>query len=129
MKKIWWSAGLMLLFISSLYGYSAADERSAAGGEKDITLGAPTTLKIMIVPNGSQLTWGLSPQDPEMVTGYEIVRSDRASGPFDIVATVPKGVSEYIDTTASKEIIYYYKISAKAGNIYSEYSNTVTGER
>lgn len=121
----------MILILVSLYGYSAADERSIAGGEKDITLGAPTTLKLVIVPNGFKLTWKLSPQDPGMVTGYEIVRADRASGPFDNVAIVNKGVSEYIDTTAAKEIIYYYKVRvrARAGDIYSSYSNTVTGER
>jgi len=83
----------------------------------------------VIVPNGFKLTWRISPQDPGIVTGYEIVRSDRASGPFDIVATVKKEVFEYIDTTASKEIIYYYKVRARAGNIYSPFSNTVTGER
>jgi hypothetical protein len=56
-------------------------------------------------------------------------RSDRATGPFDDVASVNKGVSEYIDITASYEIISYYKVRAKAGDIYSPYSNTVTGER
>ncbi len=128
MKKIGWCIGLIFLLVS-LCGYSGADEKSVAGGEKDITLGAPTALKLVIVPNGFKLTWKLSPQDPGIVTGYEIVRADRASGPFDNVASVNKEVSEYIDTTASKEIIYYYKVRAKAGNIYSPDSNTVTGER
>jgi hypothetical protein len=63
------------------------------------------------------------------VTGYEIARSDLASGPFSKVASVDKGVSQYIDTTASKEIIYYYKVRAVAGIAYSPYSNTVTAER
>ncbi len=128
MKKMGWCIGVIFLLVS-LCGYSGADEKSAAGGEKDITLGAPTALKLVIVPNGFKLTWKLSPQDPGMVSGYEIVRSDRASGPFDTIGSVNKEVSEYIDTTASKEIIYYYKVRAKAGDIYSPYSNTVTGER
>ncbi len=128
MKKTGWCMGVIFLLVS-LCGYSGADEKSAARGEKDIAPGAPTALKLVIVPNGFKLTWRLSPQDPGIVTGYEIVRSDRASGPFDNVAAVNKEVSEYIDTTASKEIIYYYKVRAKAGNIYSPYSNTVTGER
>ncbi len=128
MKKIGWRAGLILLLVS-LCGYSTADERYVAGRETNNTPGAPTALRLVIVPNGFKLTWRLSPQDPGMVTGYEIARADRASGPFDNVAAVDKGVSEYIDITASKEIIYYYKVSAKAGNIYSAYSNTVTGER
>jgi hypothetical protein len=127
MKKTGWCIGVIFLLVS-LCGYSGADGKSA-GGEKDITPGAPTALKLVIVPNGFKLTWKLSPQDPGIVTGYEIVRSDRASGPFDNVASVDKEVSEYIDTTASKEIIYYYKVRAKAGNVDSPYSNTVTGER
>ncbi len=128
MKKTGLCIGVIFLLVS-LGGYSGAVEKSAAGGEKDITLGAPSALKLVIVPNGFKLTWKLSPQDPGIVTGYEIVRSDRASGPFDNVATVNKEVSEYIDTTASKEVIYYYKVRAKAGNMYSPDSNTVTGER
>ncbi len=128
MKKIGWRIGLIFVLVS-LCGHLGADEKSAPGGEKNTTLGAPTVLKLVIVPKGFKLTWKLSPQDPAMVTGYEIVRSDRASGPFDNVAAVNKGVSECIDTTASKEIIYYYKVRAMAGNIYSPYSNTVTGER
>jgi hypothetical protein len=127
MKKKGWCTGALFLVVF-LCGYSGVVEKSTAGGEKDITPGAPSALKLVIVPNGFKLTWKLSPQDPGMVTGYEIVRSDRASGPFDIVGSVTKEVSEYIDTTASKEVIYYYKIRAKAGTQHSPDSNTVTGE-
>jgi hypothetical protein len=119
----------VIFLIATLCGYSGADGKSATGGVQDSTLGAPAALKLVIVPNGFKLTWNLSPQDPGMVTGYEIIRSDRASGPYDSIASVSKGVSEYVDTTASKEIIYYYKVRAQAGNMYSSYSNTVTGER
>lgn len=127
MKKIYWGFGVIVLLVS-LCGYAGAEGKSAKAG-KDIAPAAPTELKLMIVPNGFKLTWKLSPQDPGIVTGYEIVRSDRASGPFDAVASVKKGVSECIDTTASKETIYYYKVRAKAGNRYSPDSNTVAGER
>jgi hypothetical protein len=128
MKKMRWGFGVIFLLVS-LCGYAGAVEKSPSQGEKDILFGAPTALKLVIVPNGFKLTWSLSPQDPGTVTGYEIDRSDRASGPFDNVASVNKLVSEYIDTTAAKEIIYYYKVRAKAGDRYSPYSNTVTGER
>jgi hypothetical protein len=128
MKKMGSCIGVIFL-IATLWGYSGADGKSAAGVVQESTPGAPAALKLVIVPNGFKLTWKLSPQDPGIVTGYEIVRSDRASGPFDSTASVSKGVSEYVDTTASKEIIYYYKVRAQAGNMYSPYSNTVTGER
>ncbi len=126
MKKTGWWIGTIFLLVS-LCGYAGADDKSA--GEKDITPGAPTALKLVIIPNGFRLTWNVSPQDPGIVTGYEIVRSDRASGPWDRVGSVNKGVSEYIDTTAAKEVIYYYKVAAEAGDRYSPDSNTVTGER
>ena len=127
--------GVSLLLIS-LYGCAGTNGRFAGGvsetggtGQQSITLAAPTALKLMIVPNGFQLSWTPSPQDPGIVTDYEIVRSDLASGPFAKIAMVDKGVSQYIDTTASREIIYYYKVRAVAGTDYSPYSNTVTGER
>lgn len=128
MKKIGRGIGVILL-IASIYGCPEAEMQSVAGEKEHIEVQAPTSLKLVIVPNGFRLTWMLSPQDPGIVTGYEIVRSDVASGPFDTVATVKKGVSEYIDTTASEEMIYFYKIRAKAGYIYSPYSAMVAGER
>jgi len=119
-----------------LYGCAGTDGKFAEGisktggtGQQSIILAAPTALKLMIVPNGFKLSWTPSPQDPGIVTGYEIVRSDLASGPFAKVGVVDKGVSQYVDTTASPETIYYYKVSAVAGNVHSPYSNTVTGER
>lgn len=102
---------------------------AGATGEQSATPGAPTALRLVIVPNGFKLSWQPYPQEPGVVTGYEIVRSDLASGPFTTVAAVDRGVSEYIDTTASPERIYYYKIRAVADTVYSPYSNTVTGER
>ena len=122
MKKI--ALGIVVVFfLVFLYGHAGAM------GQKRVTPGAPMALKLMIVPDGFKLSWQPSPDDPGAVTGYEIVRSDLASGPFIEVATVKKGVSEYIDTTASREIIYYYKVRAVAETERSPYSNTVTGER
>lgn len=104
------------------------EEGSVVAGSGTIA-GAPAALRLRIVQNGFQLTWQLSPQDPGPVTGYEIVRSDRFSGPYDTVATVGKGISQYHDATALREIIYFYKIRAIVGKGYSPFSNTVSGER
>ncbi len=89
----------------------------------------PEALRLKIVPNGFQLDWKLSPQDPGAVTGYELVRADRFTGPYDAVATIGKGIARYVDTTASREIIYFYKVRAVAGTRSSPFSNTVAGER
>jgi hypothetical protein len=122
MKKIALGIGVIFLLVS-LCGYAKA------AGQKGAAPGAPTALRLVIAPDGFKLSWQPSPDDPGIVTGYEIVRSDLASGPFTNVATVDKGIFQHIDTTASPEIIYYYKVRAVAGKVYSPYSNTVTGER
>jgi hypothetical protein len=122
MKKIAFGVAIVFLVVS-LAGVVGANR------QKQAAPAGPTGLKLVIVPDGFKLSWQPSPQDPGAVTGYEIVRSDFASGPFATVATVDKGVSEYADTTASREIIYYYKVRAVADSSYSQYSNTVTGER
>jgi hypothetical protein len=126
MKKIAMSIGIIFLLVS-IFAFARANGKSVPGGQNAI--GAPTALRLVIVPNGFKLSWKPSPQDPGIVTGYEIVRADMASGPFVKVATVDKGVFEHMDTTASREIIYYYKVRAVAGAGYSPYSKTVTGER
>jgi hypothetical protein len=123
MRKVGLGIGIVFFLVSFCW-YAAV-----AAGQKNVAPGAPTALRLVIVPDGFKLTWQSSPEDLGVVTGYEIVRSDLASGPFATVATVDKGVSQYIDTTASPEIIYYYKVRAVAGAVYSPYSNTVTGER
>ena len=127
MKKI--VSIVIILGLVSLYGCAGMNGKSASAEQKSISLGVPAALKLVIVPNGFRLSWNPSPQDPGIVTGYEIVRSDFASGPFVKVATVDKGVFQYVDTTASPETIYYYKVRAIAGTAYSPFSNTVTGER
>lgn len=100
-----------------------------AGEEKGLSPGAPTGLRLVIEQGGFLLTWELSPHDPEMVTGYEIVRAANiAGGPYEPVATVGSGVNQYADTTASPENIYFYKVRAVAGSTSSLFSNTVSGE-
>jgi hypothetical protein len=128
MKKIGFIIGVIFL-LTSFYVWAGRAGTSTGEDQTSTVPVAPTTLKIAIVQNGFKLSWNLSPQDPGMVTGYEILRSELASGPFIKVATLDKGVSQYIDATASREIIYYYKVRAIAGSMFSSDSNTVTGER
>jgi hypothetical protein len=117
----------IIVLLGALCG--CAGMSAAAAEEKSAAPGPPNELKLVLVPNGFRIAWKPSPQDPGIVTGYEVVRADLASGPFVRIATLPKGVHEYTDTTASSETIYYYKVRAMAGTAYSRYSNTVTGER
>jgi hypothetical protein len=136
MKRMVLCVGGFILLLAYLYGCAGVNGKSVetidtsdSAWQKSIAIGAPSILKLVIVPNGFKLNWKPSPDDPDKVSGYEIVRAEFASGPFTKIATVDKGASQYIDETASPENIYYYKVRAVAGTVYSPYSNTVTGER
>jgi hypothetical protein len=120
---------IIVLILASLGSCAAVTSGSDGMQQIGVSPGAPTDLRLAIAQDGFRLTWNLSPQDPGIVTGYEIIRSDLASGPFTRIVTVDRGVSQYRDSTASPETIYYYKVAAMAGTVLSPYSNTVAGER
>jgi len=89
---------------------------------------APSALHLKIAGNGFQLTWTLSPQDPDGVIGYEIVRADVFSGPYITVGNVERGVSSFVDRTAKAEVIYFYKVRALTGSQPSPFSKEAAGE-
>ena len=90
---------------------------------------APMNFKVIPWATGLMLTWQLSPQDPGCVANYEIVRSEVAGGPYSALTTVSKGLMKYEDITAEAGKTYYYKIRAKGGIGYSDYSSEVAGTR
>ncbi|MHB8845946.1 MAG: hypothetical protein ACYC7L_14505 [Nitrospirota bacterium] len=101
---------LGIVLISSISVSAGTPEQKRelkSKGEAGAMIGAPAALHLRIVPNGFQLDWTVSSGDPGVVTGYEIVRADRFSGPYEPVATVEQGTSRYIDTTAMPEIIFF----------------------
>ena len=105
------------------------DARSAGAEELSSSrLHAPNGLTLRIVPEGFLLNWSPSPQDPGVVTGYEIVRTTVFSGPYETVGTVSKGVFSFVDKTAKPEAIYFYKVRALAGSLYSPFSREAAGE-
>jgi len=89
---------------------------------------APSALHLVIDGNGFLLTWGLSPQDPGMVTGYEIVRSAFFSGPYETVGKVDQGVSSFVDRTPNPEVVYFYKVRALTDGEPSPFSKEAAGE-
>jgi hypothetical protein len=90
---------------------------------------APTGLTLMPSTTGIYLNWTASPNDPGCVTGYEVARASSAGGVTTTVATVEKSVIKYNDTTAEVGTMYYYKVRAKAGSEYSNYTTEVSGKR
>jgi hypothetical protein len=56
--------------------------------------------------------WEIPPEheDMEGVTGYTVLRSEKADGPFEEVGTVETGVSTFIDTAVRNKKKYYYRI-------------------
>ena len=89
----------------------------------------PEGLKLSISEKGVLLMWKASADDSGKVTGYEIARAELASGPFKTIGKVGKGVLQFTDKKAKKEIIYYYKVRAVLRGGHSDWSNAVAGER
>ncbi|MRR34193.1 fibronectin type III domain-containing protein [bacterium] len=105
---------------------------SPGAGTEEVSpsqLQAPTGLTLRIVPEGFLLSWSSSPQEPVIVTGYEVVRATYFSGPYESVGTVDRGVFSFVDKTAKPEAIYFYKVRAMAGSQYSLFSREASGER
>lgn len=121
--------GLVTTSFSSAAEQTGQPMGPAIAGERLQEPGAPSALRLKIVKDGFQLTWRLSPQDPGGVTGYEIVRADVFSGPYETVGKVDKGTEAFVDRTAKPEVIYFYKVRALAGNRNSPFSGEATGER
>lgn len=109
-------------------GYPMEEMGKAVADNAGTAVSAPTALHLMIVKDGFQLTWALSPQDPGPVTGYEIVRADVFSGPYETVGTVKQGITSFVDRTAKPEVIYFYKLRALAGSQQSPFSREASGE-
>ncbi|MEK6742009.1 MAG: hypothetical protein AABZ15_00200 [Nitrospirota bacterium] len=88
--------GVILICSVGFAGEKGRIEKNkpAIAEEAGAIAGAPAALRLKIVRNGFQLSWTLSPHDPGTVTGYEIVRSDRFSGPYGPVAMVEKGTPQ-----------------------------------
>jgi hypothetical protein len=60
MKKI--LSIVTILGFVSLYGCAGMNGKSAGEEQKSTVPGAPTALKLMVVPNGLKLSWNLSPK-------------------------------------------------------------------
>ncbi len=88
----------------------------------------PSKFSMDILPQAFYLEWKLSPQDPGIVTGYEIMRAPDYKGPYERIALVNKGSSHYEDFAIKQNGAYFYKIRAVAGNKYSPFSTVLAGE-
>ena len=57
------------------------------------------------------LTWQRSLDDGagrDVVTGYQVLRSETATGEFEVIAEVPKGVTSFTDNNVTDGSEYYY---------------------
>jgi len=127
-------AAILMLSAVFVCTLALADEAPSAQEGKTVaepagtTVQAPSALHLKIAGNGFQLNWTLSPQDPGTVTGYEIVRADVFSGPYETVGKVEPGVSSFVDRTAKAEVIYFYKVRALTRSQPSPFSREAAGE-
>jgi fibronectin type 3 domain-containing protein/glucose/arabinose dehydrogenase len=74
------------------------------------TPSTPSNVAATTAPGGIKVSWTNSPE--ATATGYDIYRSESATGTFVKVNNAPVAASEFLDTTAPASATSYYKISA-----------------
>lgn len=86
---------------------------------------APDNLKAQGKSRTSiQLNWSNKASN---VTGIEIYRAATLNGTYSLVTTVAANATSYLDNNRSENTRYFYKIRAKNGSNFSDYSATASG--
>ncbi|WP_298734807.1 fibronectin type III domain-containing protein [uncultured Chitinophaga sp.] len=60
-------------------------------------------------------------------TGYQVWRATSATGTYSLITTVGPNVTTYADNNLSQNTVYFYKVRAAAGALFSAYSNVASG--
>ena len=111
-----------------VYGYSGFSTCISSSGKVSVKLDKPTIVSAIATEDGgNQVLW----KKVDKATGYEIWRSETGqASDFKKAGSVSgQATTSYVDTKATENRVYYYRIKAfaKAGSStnYSEVSNIV----
>lgn len=96
--------------------------------DEEVVTGPPTHVKVTMIANAAQIQWEAPEENPETVTGYEIVRAHAANGLYRRIVHLPRNVLTYRDDTIRANARYFYRVRAEAGELYSDYSSPVSTE-
>lgn len=116
------------LFYPMLPDVRQATQTNINTGCDSEAVAAPTVLAITFVgDNNINLSW----QDNSAnETAYEVERSDDNDSSFGQIIQLPSNSTAYSDNTVTPGHTYFYRVRAKQGNTFSDYSNVaiaVTG--
>jgi hypothetical protein len=89
----------------------------------------PANLAVQESLDGLLLTWGASPQDPGCVDSYEVERATSSDGIYSSIGSTDAGILRYNDPTILPGETVYYKVRAKSGGEYSDYTAVASGKR
>jgi len=113
-------------FLSTAPAQEETFEISLAGAQTPAPPGVPEVHDTPYDAGGSIIvSWTLSADDgggKNHVSGYDILRSTRIDGDYQVVSSVTKGVDRYVDTSAQDGTSYYYRIRALAGEFFIDSS-------
>lgn len=88
--------------------------------------------QIVSVEANEEETLAVNWKKVKNITGYEVYRSEEEDGAYDLLETITDySVDSYVDSTAGKSKIYWYKIrlvnTYEGKTIYGKYSGPVSG--
>ncbi|MFI1707963.1 PA14 domain-containing protein [Streptomyces griseoruber] len=77
--------------------------------------GSPLTLTAEAAEGdeGNRLTWhGLDASDPDQAGGYRVHRWNPQTSAYELIAELPSGAAEYVDTGAPRGTASFYRVTA-----------------
>ncbi|MBE0597968.1 MAG: fibronectin type III domain-containing protein [Desulfuromonadales bacterium] len=133
MKEIFPAAvvllALLLPFPSAAREIPTGDLAAPNGCPISIELGTPQGVQVVAVPEGLRISWPPLPKGAVPLEGYQVVRTIELEGPWQSIAVVGESVTDMIDTTATMETIYYYRVRSFGGGVCGRYSIPARGQR
>jgi predicted esterase len=110
------SAGSFSAYLNALVIQSYVDDGSPL---------APSNLTATANSRSSiQLNWADKSNNE---TGFQIWRSNSQNGTYSLVATTAANVTAYADNGLAENTVYFYKVRATTGTLFSAYSNIASG--
>jgi hypothetical protein len=111
----------MKVFVAALAVILAACS-SDEGSDSSGALQAPMLMDVVPMEGALHLTWMNMQADAESVEAERMMDT----GAFEPAFSVPGSVDNRMDTVATDDMPYTYRLRAKKGTALSEYSNELT---
>lgn len=112
--------GMLLTACSSSDGGTTPSSNGGATG----TLKAPVLMEVTPMSSALHLSWTNAQPDCDSIEGERMMMG---RGSYESAFSVPGSVDNKMDTSATEDMTYMYRLRCKKGGTASPYSNEMSG--